>query len=161
MVQGDKNIIKFDGDHNSPRPQFYYDSITIFFYNILRPPDVPEVVPEAPEPIYFDDVLDMDDVDEVRCPASYILVFLNFAAVTVANYSSALFLKLYIASLRDFGMSHFLYIICFRISSMRCWGQYDHLPLPILGRLLLVVPALMVLYGTAFISMFVSLIYFF
>jgi hypothetical protein len=37
-----KNIIKFDGDHNSPRPQFYFDSITIFFHNVLNPPDVPE-----------------------------------------------------------------------------------------------------------------------
>ncbi|KAK1277053.1 hypothetical protein QJS04_geneDACA017801 [Acorus gramineus] len=36
--QGDKNIIKFDGDHNSPRPQFYFDSITIFFHNVLNPP---------------------------------------------------------------------------------------------------------------------------
>ncbi|CAN6481909.1 unnamed protein product [Victoria cruziana] len=35
---GDKNIIKFDGDHNSQRPQFYFDSITIFFHNILHPP---------------------------------------------------------------------------------------------------------------------------
>uniref|UniRef100_A0A0A9FET2 Serine aminopeptidase S33 domain-containing protein n=1 Tax=Arundo donax TaxID=35708 RepID=A0A0A9FET2_ARUDO len=39
---GDKNIIKFDGDHNSPRPQFYFDSIMIFFHNVLNPPDVPE-----------------------------------------------------------------------------------------------------------------------
>ncbi|KAG8063314.1 hypothetical protein GUJ93_ZPchr0003g17767 [Zizania palustris] len=39
---GDKNIIKFDGDHNSPRPQFYFDSITIFFHNVLNPPDVPD-----------------------------------------------------------------------------------------------------------------------
>ncbi|XP_031390961.1 uncharacterized protein LOC116203400 isoform X1 [Punica granatum] len=38
---GDKNIIKFDGDHNSSRPQFYYDSVSIFFYNVLRPPLVP------------------------------------------------------------------------------------------------------------------------
>ncbi|KAK4792009.1 hypothetical protein SAY86_022444 [Trapa natans] len=37
---GDKNIIKFDGDHNSSRPQFYYDSVSIFFYNVLRPPQV-------------------------------------------------------------------------------------------------------------------------
>lgn len=37
-LQGDKNIIKFDGDHNSPRPQFYFDSITIFFHNVLNPP---------------------------------------------------------------------------------------------------------------------------
>lgn len=37
-LQGDKNVIKFDGDHNSPRPQFYFDSITIFFHNVLDPP---------------------------------------------------------------------------------------------------------------------------
>lgn len=35
---GDKNIIKFEGDHNSSRPQFYYDSVTIFFQNVLVPP---------------------------------------------------------------------------------------------------------------------------
>ncbi|XP_078443350.1 alpha/beta-Hydrolases superfamily protein isoform X2 [Wolffia australiana] len=37
---GDKNIIKFEGDHNSPRPQFYYDSVSIFFYNVLHPPPI-------------------------------------------------------------------------------------------------------------------------
>ncbi|XP_018451004.2 uncharacterized protein LOC108822433 [Raphanus sativus] len=37
---GDKNIIKFEGDHNSPRPQFYFDSINIFFHNVLQPPNV-------------------------------------------------------------------------------------------------------------------------
>ncbi|KAK3189896.1 hypothetical protein Dsin_029457 [Dipteronia sinensis] len=36
---GDKNIIKFEGDHNSPRPQFYFDSINIFFHNVLQPPN--------------------------------------------------------------------------------------------------------------------------
>ncbi|KAL6526531.1 hypothetical protein OROGR_015621 [Orobanche gracilis] len=36
---GEKNIIKFDGDHNSPRPQFYFDSISIFFNNVLHPPE--------------------------------------------------------------------------------------------------------------------------
>ncbi|KAK4283616.1 hypothetical protein QN277_000549 [Acacia crassicarpa] len=36
---GDKNIIKFEGDHNSPRPQFYFDSISIFFHNVLQPPE--------------------------------------------------------------------------------------------------------------------------
>lgn len=40
-LQGDKNLIKFDGDHNSSRPQFYYDSVSIFFYNVLRPPQFP------------------------------------------------------------------------------------------------------------------------
>lgn len=38
-TQGDKNIIKFEGDHNSPRPQFYFDSISIFFNNVLQPPE--------------------------------------------------------------------------------------------------------------------------
>ncbi|KAE9599148.1 putative serine aminopeptidase, S33, alpha/Beta hydrolase [Lupinus albus] len=37
---GEKNIIKFDGDHNSSRPQSFYDSVSIFFYNVLRPPHV-------------------------------------------------------------------------------------------------------------------------
>jgi len=36
---GDKNIIKFEGDHNSPRPQFFMDSLTIFFHNVLKPPE--------------------------------------------------------------------------------------------------------------------------
>lgn len=39
-LQGDKNIIYFDGDHNSSRPQFYYDSVSIFFYNVLHPPQI-------------------------------------------------------------------------------------------------------------------------
>ncbi|GAV70593.1 Abhydrolase_5 domain-containing protein, partial [Cephalotus follicularis] len=37
---GDKNIIKFDGEHNTSRPQFYYDSVSIFFYNVLHPPQI-------------------------------------------------------------------------------------------------------------------------
>ncbi|XP_021729674.1 uncharacterized protein LOC110696639 isoform X2 [Chenopodium quinoa] len=43
VYMGDKNFIKFEGDHNSPRPQFYFDSISIFFNNVLQPPedDVP------------------------------------------------------------------------------------------------------------------------
>ncbi|GMP76923.1 hypothetical protein CsSME_00033391 [Camellia sinensis var. sinensis] len=38
-IKGDKNIIRFEGDHNSPRPQFYFDSINIFFHNVLQPPE--------------------------------------------------------------------------------------------------------------------------
>ena len=33
---GDKNIIKFEGDHNSPRPQFFYDSAVIFLIGTLQ-----------------------------------------------------------------------------------------------------------------------------
>jgi hypothetical protein len=32
---GDKNFIQFDGDHNSSRPDFFFDSVAIFFYNCL------------------------------------------------------------------------------------------------------------------------------
>lgn len=32
---GDKSITGFEGDHNSQRPQFFYDSGAIFFHNVL------------------------------------------------------------------------------------------------------------------------------
>ena len=38
---GDKNMITFDGGHNSPRPPFFYDSVSIFFLNTLHPPEPP------------------------------------------------------------------------------------------------------------------------
>ena len=34
--QGDKNFIKFEGDHNTTRPQFFYDSASIFLYTTLQ-----------------------------------------------------------------------------------------------------------------------------
>ncbi|KAF2311930.1 hypothetical protein GH714_027453 [Hevea brasiliensis] len=37
LLKGDKNMIKFDGDQNSSRPQFYYDSVSIFFFIVLYP----------------------------------------------------------------------------------------------------------------------------
>ncbi|KAH7684246.1 Acylglycerol lipase protein [Dioscorea alata] len=52
LYAGDKNIIKFDGDHNSPRPQFYYDSVSIFFYNVLHPPQISSTVPSRIEKYY-------------------------------------------------------------------------------------------------------------
>lgn len=57
MLQGDKNIIKFEGDHNSPRPKFYFDSINIFFHNVLHPPE-DEVGESYFDPVtnYFDKV---------------------------------------------------------------------------------------------------------
>ena len=33
---GDKNIIKFEGDHNSNRPAFFFDSAVIFLTNTLQ-----------------------------------------------------------------------------------------------------------------------------
>ena len=35
VYSGDKNMIRFEGDHNSERPEFFYDSVTIFFVNVL------------------------------------------------------------------------------------------------------------------------------
>ena len=34
--QGDKNFIKFEGDHNSARPTFFYDSASIFLFTTLQ-----------------------------------------------------------------------------------------------------------------------------
>lgn len=33
---GDKNLIRFDGDHNCRRPEFFYNSVAIFFHNTLQ-----------------------------------------------------------------------------------------------------------------------------
>jgi len=41
---GDKNYITFEGDHNSERPQFFLDSVVIFFLNSLQ---VHELVPQS------------------------------------------------------------------------------------------------------------------
>ncbi|KAG2442041.1 hypothetical protein HYH02_009833 [Chlamydomonas schloesseri] len=44
---GDKNLIRFDGDHNSRRPEFFYNSVSIFWHNtlqlehLLEPADLP------------------------------------------------------------------------------------------------------------------------
>jgi predicted alpha/beta-fold hydrolase len=34
--QGDKNLIKFEGDHNSNRPDFFFNSVSIFLYQTLQ-----------------------------------------------------------------------------------------------------------------------------
>ena len=38
---GDKNLITFEGDHNSHRPQFFYTSVLFFLKTVLQMP-VPE-----------------------------------------------------------------------------------------------------------------------
>lgn len=60
-LQGDKNIIKFEGDHNSSRPQFYYDSVSIFFYNVLHPP--------RPSPPYSTKIEKYYDLGDVKVGA--------------------------------------------------------------------------------------------
>jgi len=58
---GDKNMILFEGDHNTPRPVFFYDSVLIFFSNVLLNGEdrellemlhygINKVKPDAPEP---------------------------------------------------------------------------------------------------------------
>eukprot|EP00824_Muranothrix_gubernata_P003734 TRINITY_DN1471_c0_g1_i2.p1 TRINITY_DN1471_c0_g1~~TRINITY_DN1471_c0_g1_i2.p1 ORF type:complete len:286 (-),score=43.29 TRINITY_DN1471_c0_g1_i2:13-870(-) len=44
---GDKNFIRFPGDHNSRRPEFFWDSVAIFFYNTLI---VGDEQPKRPAP---------------------------------------------------------------------------------------------------------------
>eukprot|EP00898_Chlorokybus_atmophyticus_P005065 jgi/Chlat1/555/Chrsp103S01006 len=49
VYAGDKNMIHFPGDHNSARPSFYFDSITIFFHNTLHPPEADHLpLPHSP-----------------------------------------------------------------------------------------------------------------
>jgi len=52
---GDKNIITFGGDHNSPRPAFFFDSVGIFFHNVLIENAELEAS-EAPPPAYAADL---------------------------------------------------------------------------------------------------------
>lgn len=56
---GKKNIIKFEGDHNSPRPLSYFDSIRIFFNNILQPPHTDTFFDMSPD--YFCKQGNIDD----------------------------------------------------------------------------------------------------
>eukprot|EP00850_Spirogloea_muscicola_P018871 SM000177S03204 [mRNA] locus=s177:210935:220262:- [translate_table: standard] len=66
VYAGDKNLIKFEGDHNSVRPSFYYDSIAIFFHNVLCPPPAPGVVDDTDDHSFdFEDELDQATVYEV------------------------------------------------------------------------------------------------
>lgn len=64
FLQGDKNIIKFEGDHNSPRPQFYFDSINIFFHNVLQPPE------DETEGTFFDTMHDFGKVSSLLVVSS-------------------------------------------------------------------------------------------
>ena len=40
---GDKNIVTVEGDHNSDRPQFFLDSVAIFFYNTFQCKNLPKL----------------------------------------------------------------------------------------------------------------------
>ena len=42
---GEKNLMMVEGDHNSARPQFMMDSVTIYFYNTLQC----ELLPPVPK----------------------------------------------------------------------------------------------------------------
>ncbi|KAL2494407.1 alpha/beta-hydrolase superfamily protein [Forsythia ovata] len=71
-LHGDKNIIKFKGDHNSLRPKFYFDSISIFFNNVLQPPEY-ELRSTLFDlsPKYFGELLDTSDkkrISTLRAP---------------------------------------------------------------------------------------------
>jgi hypothetical protein len=55
---GDKNLITFDGDHNSNRPAFYFGSCGIFLHNCLRggdrdPPVMPSTRRSHAHPLRF------------------------------------------------------------------------------------------------------------
>ncbi|XP_023634976.1 uncharacterized protein LOC17880449 isoform X3 [Capsella rubella] len=85
---GDKNIIKFDGDHNSSRPQSYYDSVLIFFYNVLRPPQISSACSSKLESYYsLGDINNATGLDESFLYE--IISGLRSACIDVASSSSA------------------------------------------------------------------------
>jgi hypothetical protein len=87
-LQGDKNIIKFDGDHNSSRPQSYYDSVLVFFYNVLRPPPISSSYSSKLESYYsLGDVNSATGLDESFLYE--IISGLRSACIDVASSSSA------------------------------------------------------------------------
>jgi hypothetical protein len=72
-LQGDKNLIKFDGDHNTSRPQFYYDSVSIFFYNVLHPPQFPSSCSNKLEK-YYNRGAGTNEVSFLFTPSSKLLL---------------------------------------------------------------------------------------
>eukprot|EP00201_Polytomella_parva_P000505 CAMPEP_0175073080 /NCGR_PEP_ID=MMETSP0052_2-20121109/20324_1 /TAXON_ID=51329 ORGANISM="Polytomella parva, Strain SAG 63-3" /NCGR_SAMPLE_ID=MMETSP0052_2 /ASSEMBLY_ACC=CAM_ASM_000194 /LENGTH=870 /DNA_ID=CAMNT_0016340771 /DNA_START=18 /DNA_END=2627 /DNA_ORIENTATION=- len=54
---GDKNLVKFEGDHNSLRPDFFYHSVSIFFYNTMRLEQLSKPPASAPSESIYDFLL--------------------------------------------------------------------------------------------------------
>ncbi|CAG9465878.1 unnamed protein product [Pedinophyceae sp. YPF-701] len=54
---GDKNMVTFAGDHNSPRPPFFYSSVSIFFHNVLGAPEIARSQADAAARAHDDDRL--------------------------------------------------------------------------------------------------------
>lgn len=77
---GDKNIVTVSGDHNSPRPSFFYDSAGIFLLNALRVPQeyaIEDPKVQSPTPPWYSgnrwdlfDGLPNDDMNSGRGPKS-------------------------------------------------------------------------------------------
>ena len=87
-MQGDKNIIKFEGDHNSPRPQFYYDSVSIFFYNVLHPPPISSPTPNKVEKYYdLGDLRVGRGADEVIFKPFLLIFYLFFFLVRARSHT--------------------------------------------------------------------------
>eukprot|EP00743_Colponemidia_sp_Colp-15_P008023 GILK01008690.1.p1 GENE.GILK01008690.1~~GILK01008690.1.p1 ORF type:complete len:572 (+),score=85.85 GILK01008690.1:62-1717(+) len=53
---GDKNYVSVEGDHNSMRPQFFLDSVSIFFYNTL----MCDTIPPPPAPNHHRNVFELN-----------------------------------------------------------------------------------------------------
>ncbi|KAF5475034.1 hypothetical protein F2P56_006881 [Juglans regia] len=92
---GDKNIIKFDGDHNSSRPQFYYDSVSIFFYNVLHPPQISAAQSSKLEKYYdLGDLKTTAGMNEVifqsNAVFNWLMLVLHMLAFSISSLCSCL-----------------------------------------------------------------------
>lgn len=67
---GDKNLIVVDGDHNTTRPKFLYDSVSIFLTTVLQIPPhwTLNISPEAAgtPPWYYDDQHEIDESEDME-----------------------------------------------------------------------------------------------
>ena len=59
VYAGDKNVTYVEGDHNSNRPDFFLDSVAIFFYNTLHVENLKELN-------YGDKIGDMNQINNIR-----------------------------------------------------------------------------------------------
>ena len=59
VYAGDKNVTYVEGDHNSNRPDFFLDSVAIFFYNTLHVENLKELN-------YGDKIGDMNQINNIK-----------------------------------------------------------------------------------------------
>lgn len=72
IYAGDKNLVTFDGDHNTARPEFFLSSVGIFLHNTMVAPfeqELGHALTENPPAQAFDDAAGFGQVPHFNMPA--------------------------------------------------------------------------------------------